>query len=185
MIGVWIAVAVAAGLAFSGLGYAIVQLTTKSSRPNALFISFRPEDEPDFAGCLCDRLTENFGARNVFADARLLASGTDVDVILSKSLSQCRTLIVVIGKRWIGALDEHEHRRIADPADYVHREVAAALQRRLRIVPILVDGVDLPDTHSLPEALQPLTRHNAVKMSHADFTSEVESLVRALKRFVI
>src|SRR3954451_9940123 len=122
--GAWVTLAVAGALAIGGLGYATAQLfTTKSSRQNAIFVSFRPEDEPNFAGRLCDRLIDKFGTRNIFVDVPLLASGRDVDAILEKSLSQCRTLIVIIGRRWNSASDERKRRKTDDPADYVRREV--------------------------------------------------------------
>jgi hypothetical protein len=45
-------------------------------------------------------------------------------------------LLVVIGPHWLTLTDEAGQRRIDDPRDWLHREIAEALHHRLRIIPI-------------------------------------------------
>jgi hypothetical protein len=169
-------------IAVGGLGYAAAQiLTSAESRPDAIFVSLRREDEPNFAGRLCDCLLAKLGRRNVFIDVELLSSDNDPDAILRKWLSQCETLIVIIGRRWVTVLGEDGRPRIHNPEDYIRREVEMALKRRLRIIPILVEGARMPESGTLPEAMQPLRRYNALEMSHANFPLEAKRLVRALR----
>jgi hypothetical protein len=40
--------------------------------------------------------------------------------------------------------DEHGNRRLDDPKDFVRIEIAAALQRNIPVIPILLDGATIP-----------------------------------------
>ena len=48
--------------------------------------------------------------------------------------------------------------------------------------PVLVDGARMPTENELPDSLKPLSRRNAVMLSHHRFGPEVDDLARALQR---
>lgn len=52
--------------------------------------------------------------------------------------------------------DETGNRRLDDPNDWVRLEIAAALERQIPVIPILVDGEKIPKAAQLPENLQQL-----------------------------
>lgn len=69
-------------------------------------------------------------------------------------------MLAVIGPTW---LDEIQRRR-NDKRDYVRIELARALERRIPVVPVLIDGADMPDEDHLPDALKAITLRNGLKV---------------------
>lgn len=45
-------------------------------------------------------------------------------------------------------------------------EIETALKRNIRLIPVLLDGVEMPAVGQLPEALQPLAYRNAARVRH-------------------
>jgi TIR domain len=148
--------------------------------PGGVFISYRREDSGGFAGRIYDRLTRSLGAENVFFDVDSIAPGVDFVDTLNDRLSRCDALVAVIGRSWLSLADASNHRRLDDPNDYVRLEIEAALQRGIRVIPVLVDGATLPKSGDLPPTLAKLTRRQAIEISLARFESDVERLVDAV-----
>ncbi len=148
--------------------------------PGGVFISYRREDSGGFAGRIYDRLTKSLGHDNVFFDVDSIAPGVDFVDTLNDRLGRCDALVAVIGRSWLSLADTDNHRRLDDPNDYVRLEIEAALQRSIRVIPVLVDGATLPKSGDLPETLAKLTRRQAIEISLARFDSDVERLVEAL-----
>jgi hypothetical protein len=67
-------------------------------------------------------------------------------------------LIAVIGQRWLNSSDEEGGRRIDHPEDSVRLEIATALKRNIRVIPVLVDGALMPRSSDLPDDLKLLVR---------------------------
>jgi hypothetical protein len=62
----------------------------------------------------------------------------------------------------------------------VRIEIEAALQRGIRVIPVLVDGAMMPRREDLPDSLQKLRRRQAIEISHSRFDSDVKRLTHAL-----
>lgn len=90
-------------------------------------------------------------------------------------------VIVVIGEKWLTTQDERSKPRIQDPADMVHIEVATALRRNKRVVPVLVGAAQVPVVAALPEPLEGLAALNAVELSDTRWAYDVGRLNDALK----
>jgi len=60
-------------------------------------------------------------------------------------------------------------------------EIEAALQRNVRIVPILVDGAKMPRTDNLPPGLYALTRRQALKLSYEDSNAQATRLIETIE----
>jgi hypothetical protein len=71
-------------------------------------------------------------------------------------------------------------RRIDDPDDFVRIEIEAALQRNVRVIPVLVDGAAMPKASELPESLKGFARRQGTEVSPARFEADVEKLTHAL-----
>lgn len=149
-----------------------------------VFISYRRDDEPSFAGRLYDRLSQEFGESHVFMDVDSIELGLDFVHVIDAALSQCEILLTVIGADWLAASDGQGRPRLQNPNDYVRLEIQAALNRNIRVIPILVDGVQMPTAVDLPTSLQPLARRNGLPMSSARFRGDVESLAALLRRLL-
>ena len=61
-------------------------------------------------------------------------------------------------------------------------EIVAALQRKIRVIPVLVGGARMPGRQDLPEALAPLSRRNAIELSETRFHADVNRLIEAIEK---
>ncbi len=123
-----------------------------------IFISYRRADSPGFARLLFDRLSARFGEENIFMDVEGLAPGVDFVEALEKAVGSCDVLITLIGKQWLTVMDDKGQRRLDNPEDFVRLEIAAALERNIRVIPILVQNARMPGSRDLPPVLKHLPR---------------------------
>ena len=114
------------------------------------------------AGRLFDRLSERFGESNVFMDVDSIEPGIDFSQAIERAVQKCDVLLALIGRAWLSATDEHGRRRLDDPDDLVVLEIKSALERDIRVIPLLIDGAAAPSHDDLPEGLAPLARRNAI-----------------------
>jgi hypothetical protein len=147
-----------------------------------IFISYRRDDAPGYAGRLYDRIRGEFGRENVFIDVDTLEPGDDFVEAIEDRLNKCDLMLALIGKRWLSVTDEQGRPRLQDEGDYVRIEIQTAIQRRLRTIPVLVERAMMPRSQDLPEALQPLARRQAIELSDTRWDYDVSLLVQHLKR---
>lgn len=145
-----------------------------------IFISYRRDDAPGSAGRLYDRLSETFSADQIFIDVDAISPGVDFVLALDGALKDCDVLLAIIGKNWTNAKDSEGIRRLESDGDFVRTEIATALEQDIRVIPVLVDGAEMPSAEDLPDILKPLTRRNAVELSHSRFVNDTDRLARAL-----
>lgn len=144
------------------------------------FISYRRDDSSGHAGRLYDRLRERFGEHRVFMDVAI-RSGDRFAQSIDQAITAPTAVLVIIGREWLTTADAEGRRRLDDPADFVRLEVATALARAARVVPILVQGARMPASSELPSALQGLSERQAVEIRDNRFDADVEDLVRMLR----
>lgn len=149
-----------------------------------IFISYRREDSAAAAGRIFDHLVSRFGRDLVFMDVDALEPGVDFVEELNRRVGGCDALIAVIGRDWLEARDAKGRRRIDLDHDFVQIEIAAALQRNVRVIPVLVDDADMPAADQLPDPLKTLARRNAFPVSHARFATDIQTLSDSLQRVV-
>src|SRR5437867_159772 len=143
-------------------------------------ISYRREDTAPITGRIYDRLEAVFGRDRIFMDLDSIPFGVDFRTHISEALSGCQTLLVVIGPHWLGVSADGS-RRIDDPMDFVRLEVAQALARAIRVIPLLIDRTEMPSSTDLPDDLKSLTFRNALRVdSGADFRHHMNRLCSSL-----
>lgn len=145
-----------------------------------VFVSYRREDTRYAAGRLGDRLNERFG--HVFMDIDDIDPGVDFTDAIRRAVGECDILLALIGDKWTSAVDEHGRRRLDDPDDWIVQELRVALDRGIRVIPVLVDAARMPSRSELPEALAPLARRQAVTVRFESFTPDSERLILAIER---
>ena len=145
-----------------------------------IFINYRRDDAHGTAGRLRDHLVRDRRTNDVFMDVDNIPAGVDFVDYLNSQLAACDVLLAVIGPDWLHAKDDAGRRRLDDPADYVRLEIAAALNRKIRVVPVLVDGARLPKPDDLPEDIRALTRRNAIEVRNDKFSRDVDALADSL-----
>ena len=151
---------------------------------HGIFISYRRSDQAAFAGRLYDHLVNVFDKSTIFMDVDSIDLGLDFVEVLPDALGKCRVVIVVIGQGWLSATDELGAPRLENTDDFVRLEVEVALQRGLRVIPVLVDGAPMPKSTSLPESMAPLARRNGREISNARFGSDTIELINTLRRIL-
>lgn len=140
-----------------------------------IFISYRRGDSAGHTGRLFDALTDRFGKDSVFRDIEDLEPGIDFVEALDQALVKCDTLLVIIGDEWASVAGS-KGRRLDQPDDFVRMEVAKALERNVRVIPVLVAGATMPDVGKLPEDLRALARRNAIELSDTRWEYDVGRL---------
>ncbi|WP_048709319.1 LCCL domain-containing protein [Microvirga massiliensis] len=141
-----------------------------------IFINYRRDDSTGTAGRMHDRLAEAFGRKNLFMDVDHIPAGVDFVEYLRAQLAACDVFLAVIGPNWLQAKDDSGNLRLHDPNDFVAIEIAAALARNIRVIPVLIDGARMPAASELPESLKPLVRRQAVELRHTHFGRDAEAL---------
>src|SRR5690349_7589131 len=149
---------------------------------SGIFISYRREDSAAHAGRLYDRLSNRFGAEQVFMDVDDIPPGGDFAAHIDAKVASCDAMIVVIGKNWLTARNAEGQLRLSDPTDFVGLEVALALQRGVLVIPVLVAGAVMPTTEELRKDLQPLARRNALTLSDQEFQRDAAILIETLEK---
>jgi predicted ATPase len=145
-----------------------------------IFINYRRDDTRHVAGRLDKDLAERFAAGNVFIDIRSIAPGAEFADVIEQAGASSDVLIALIGDRWLTASDRSGRRRLDDPADLVRHEIKAALEGELRVIPILVDGAQMPGAEQLPAEIRWLAGRNALELSHSRWDSDVRRLIEEL-----
>lgn len=144
-----------------------------------MFISYRRKDTATIARRVYDVLEKEFGRGSVFMDIHTIAGGEDFRVRLEAALKKCHVLLALIGPRWM------EGERLHNPDDFVRLEIERALSRGLPVIPLLIDGVNMPSVDNLPPSIAPLTQQQALPIeSGRGFPSHMDRLVRDLKRLL-
>ena len=108
--------------------------------------------------------------------------GIDFVEHVSDQIGKCRAVIVMIGKRWHTIKDKKRRRRLDNEDDLVRAEIRAALQQKIPVIPVLVQGAEMPSSDDLPENIRPLARRNGIELSATRWRTDVERLIKELDR---
>jgi hypothetical protein len=144
-----------------------------------VFISYRRRDSSGFARAIYNELREQLGPDNIFMDVDTMEPGIDFVEAIEEAVGRCDILLALIGPQWLNGGDETSHRLDAEN-DYVRTEIVTALERDIRVIPVLVEGATMPLPDNLPEKLVPLTRRHAVEIRHSHFDADVAGLISFL-----
>lgn len=147
-----------------------------------IFISYRRDDTRQAAGRLADDLSDQLGAERIFRDIEKIELGVDFERALNQALENCEIMLVLIGRQWLTIADAQGQRRLDQPNDWIRVEIVTALKRGVRVVPVLIDGAQLPAEADLPEDLRPLVRRQALAVEDARWRSDVARLAESLAR---
>ena len=152
------------------------------SASGRVFISYRRQDTRYPAGWLYDRLAEHLGPQQIFKDVNSIEPGDDFTEIIGDAVGSCDVLLVLIGERWLTVTDRDGRRRLDNTDDVVRLEIETALERGIRVIPILVEGATMPRADELPASLAKLVRRQALELSDSRFNADTERLIRVLDK---
>ncbi len=154
-----------------------------SSEINRVFISYRRDDSRWLARALYNKLTSEIDEERVFMDVDSIEPGLDFVDVIDDVVSKVNVMIAIIGPGFMTATDEDGGRLIDDPQNWVRLEIATALKRNIRVIPLLQQGANLPTAEELPEDLKPLVRRNAIQVNEMTFEADVDRIIDSLQRF--
>ena len=90
-------------------------------------------------------------------------------------------MLALIGKKWL-TISNKGRRRIDSKGDYVRLEIETALANGVEIIPVLVDGVDIPDARELPKSIAALTKLNAYRLSWHEEMAKLGSRIETISK---
>ncbi len=149
-----------------------------------IFISYRREDTSGESGRLKDKLEQVFGHENIFYDVETLEAGLNFDQSIAKALSESKVLLAMIGPHWLKVADSKGTIRLLKEDDWVRKEISEAIKRNLRVIPILVNGADMPNQDELPDDLKELTLKHAQELSSSRWNYDVGELTKVLEKII-
>lgn len=152
----------------------------KQNRKKNIFVNYRVHDTAGETGRLVDRLKQHFSEDQIFMDIDKIEPGLDFTKAISKSLESCDVMLAIIGPHWLGINPSDNTSRIKNPNDWVKTEISTALQRDIRVIPVLVDGGDLPGADELPPELQPLLLRQSYEISNKRWDYDTGELINVL-----
>jgi hypothetical protein len=151
---------------------------------SGIFISYRRSDSKSDARSICQHLEKAFSKRKVFIDVDSIRPSDNFQSVLKNELKKCNIMVVVIGPRWLELLRSSGPTDSETSPDYARLEVASALERKLPIFPVLVDGATMPEAKDLPDDLKPLAFRQAFSVRHDSFPRDMRGLEQELRRSV-
>jgi hypothetical protein len=148
-----------------------------------IFISYRREDTQGIAGRIFDELKGHYGKENVFIDIYRMQVGSDFRDQIYKALDTCDVFIALVGPRWL--MPDSRRVRISNENDWVHIEIAAALAKKVPLVPLLIDGTKMPHPEELPEDIRNFVFRAALNLDTGiDFENHIQRLIMSLDRIL-
>src|SRR5262245_7493224 len=146
-----------------------------------VFISYRREDSAGHSGRLHDSLQSHFGADNVFMDLDDIDSGQNFVEVIQGAIRSSDVVLAVIGKEWLTCASAGT-RRLDMPTDFVRTEIGTALAHGVPVIPVLVQGAEMPLAPALPEPLKQLASHDAHDLSDERWSYDVGRLIDATEK---
>jgi hypothetical protein len=151
---------------------------------SGIFISYRRDDSGGYAGRLFDILSTHFGRDHTYMDLDTIQGGDNFAAVIDEKLRQSDALLAIIGEQWLTIAAADGRRRLDAPGDFVRMEIAKALERKVRVIPVLVGGATMPRQEDLPAELRPLALHQAMDLRDAHFHADADLLINLLDKAV-
>src|SRR5262245_60708629 len=120
-----------------------------------IFVSYRRADAEYAAGALGRELRRVFGDEVVFRDKENITGGGSWRQHVLQAIEGDSALLVLISKNWTHTTDSHGKRRLDDNADPVRLEIADAIKEGAAVIPVLLEGAEMPREAELPVEIQP------------------------------
>jgi hypothetical protein len=117
-----------------------------SRRAPSIFLCYRRADEPFAAALTASILEDTVGENEVFLDTLYLRQRGPFERALLDAVRNCRIVLAVIGAEWD---NQANLVRLAQPTDWVRRELLAASESSTPIVPVLVGRDTVPSISGL------------------------------------
>jgi len=133
---------------------------------SGVFISYRTGDGDWAARLIYEKLSTRIGVDQVCYASWSINAGDDFPRVIQRRLARIDVLLAVIGPHWETAEDEFGKRRLDRYDDYVRYEIRTALKRKVRVIPVLLDGRAPLSENDLPDDIAALARRQYLRLHH-------------------
>ena len=145
-----------------------------------LYILYYAEDCGPAAEALGQRLAQ-LGNHHLLWPVPSNAMEAAREVILRQS----NVVLVVMGPQWLHITDRTGQRRIMNPSDFMHFDLAKALAQHKPIVPVLVGTGIMPASQQLPPSLRAFAQFSPFHLhNQPDVTTDAIRLNIKLRQYV-
>ena len=114
-----------------------------------VFICYRRQDSAGEALRVYTLLSAKLGEDRVFMDITIPPAEDFVEWI-EKNIGAAGMVIPIIGRGWLAVDPTTGRRRIDDENDILRNEIAGPLKRGMAVLPVLVDGAQMPEEGRSP-----------------------------------
>lgn len=149
-----------------------------------IFLCYRRSDTGGVAGRLYDRLLTEYTDDDVFRDIDDIPGGANFVAASEKALAGAKVFIALVGTDWLDVKGKSGERRLAKPSDRVRVEVEMALRLEVPILPVLVDGAEMPTSDDLPDSMASFAFYNARHLDAHSFDHHSQRILQEVNRIV-
>jgi hypothetical protein len=166
-----------------GSGPSIAQTPPADARPE-IFISYRREDAWATSAKVYEELKDEFGKENIFLDVSALTHQQEWSQKIDEALDGCKIVVALVGPHWAKPSGS-DRSRLLDEKDVVRRELTRAVERRVPIIILLLDGARTPDEADLPPELKQLFKTAWAEILRANNMGHLEQDLEGVKRLLL
>ena len=147
-----------------------------------IILSYRRSDSDAIAGRIRDNLALHYGNESVFIDVDNIPFGIDFREHIRKAFGEHDLMLAIVGNKWTGAR-KGGRTRIQEETDPVRVEVEMALERRMPLIPVLVEGARMPKAEESAGAAQGLfvSKRRGNRIGR-DFRQHMDRLIRSIDK---
>ncbi len=151
-----------------------------------IFVNYRQRDAAGallphalLVEALADQLSVHFGREAVYFDTTLRV-GEPYPAALRARLAETDVLVVVIHSTWLPDLADRSGRHV----DWVHDEIATAIENGVRLLPVVLTGATMPQRQDLPAAIGELAHAQGVELRFGSLAAGVRSVLAEIELVV-
>jgi hypothetical protein len=146
-----------------------------------IFINYRRADSITVAFIIYNKLIEK--KHRVFIDKEAIPVGFDFAAFISKRIKEYDVMLTLIGNQWLTIKDDKNNLRLRKPDDHVRLELAEGLQTSsVKVIPVLIDKVQMPAEKSLTGDLKKLSKLNAVDFTSYEYDKSAGRVLAEIER---
>jgi hypothetical protein len=152
-----------------------------------IFLSYRHLDQPNITKELHAYLTKAYGPGAVFLDIENISLGAQIQSDIIDCINQCSVMLPIIGVQWLQVMNglKSAGSNGKQRKDWVRIELEEALANpNIRIVPLLLNSVPMPQEEDLPESIKLLSGCKGMPIRAEALHEDLPMLVRRLDTLI-
>lgn len=149
----------------------------------SIFINYRRADSAGAAAKLKAELVQLLPGSSIYLDASDNQGGENYRQRINGAIDGCHVFICLIGRNWLDN-GPNGRPRLFEPGDVVFEEIDLALDKGKDVLPLLVNGAEMPLQIKLPEAIKRLSLQHAMKLSEARVGSDAQRIAKRIRTLV-